>query len=384
MSLAASAINGAERAPDGRLRVLLVCDWFLRYVAPYAIALRGHGVEVALLCRDHALEFEGSVEERDEVFDSLRRAGVKTFVMPGRVMSGRTIPEGLRVARAARHWSPSVVHAQSEIHDPRLLTAVVGYPMALTIHDPEPHWGGRRRPLRVRLLEWAWRTQAQLLIAHGDTLAASLDRAARPVAVVHHGSTVDPAPLPVPETPSVLLFGRLERYKGLTVLLEAMERVWAVRPEVRLIVAGKGTDAAAVPADPRVEAILNYIPEAQICGLFLRGSLAVLPYVDASQSGVGLHAVGHGVPVVVTSVGALPELTLDDSYVVPPGDPRALANALLEHLDDGPAVRQAVLEHARRRFSWDAVAEEAIAVLSDLAVRGVEKDLPLAGCEPTP
>ncbi len=64
-------------------RVLLVCDWFLRYVAPFAEALRRADVEVALLCRDHASEFQGNRGERQSLLDRLLAGGVSLIEMPG-------------------------------------------------------------------------------------------------------------------------------------------------------------------------------------------------------------------------------------------------------------------------------------------------------------
>ena len=362
--------NATSSRGRGPLRVLVVCDWFLRYVTPYVLALRSDGVEAAVLCRDHALEFDGRREERAELLARLRGAGVPIFVMPGRVSSPRAVTGAFRAALATRRWAPNVVHAQSEVHDPRMLAAIAGYPTALTVHDPELHWGSGRRPLRLRLLQSAWRRRAQLLVTHGDALAAALGARDGEVAVIPHGTMVAAEPMPLPEPPGVLLFGRLERYKGLGVLLEAMEEVWARRPETRLIVAGKGLEANGVPTDPRIDARLGYVPESQVDELFRQASLAVLPYVDGSQSGVGLRALGLGVPAIVTRVGALPELALDDSYVVPPRDPRALAAAIHAHLDDGLAVRSAVLERTRRLFGWEAVAARATPVLAEVAARG--------------
>ena len=48
--------------------------------------------------------------------------------------------------------------------------------------------------------------------------------------------------------------------------------------------------------------------------------MAVLPYTQASQSGVGAYALGRGVPLIVSSVGALEDLALDSSFTVPPGN----------------------------------------------------------------
>jgi glycosyltransferase involved in cell wall biosynthesis len=81
-----------------------------------------------------------------------------------------------------------------------------------------------------------------------------------------------------------------------------------------------------------------------------------LPYTQASQSGVGTLAIAAGVPVVVSDLGALPELAHDPSFTFEAGNPRLLAETIVQHLDDGPEVRRAVLRHAQSRFSWNHAA----------------------------
>jgi glycosyltransferase involved in cell wall biosynthesis len=164
----------------------------------------------------------------------------------------------------------------------------------------------------------------------------------------------------------VLFFGRLQRYKGLDVLVTAMQDVWASRPEVRLLVLGDGPEARRLPDDARVEASIGYVPEAAADTAFRRASLVVLPYVQASQSGVGMLALARGVPTVVTSVGSLPELALSSAFVVPPADPAALARAILAQLDHGPDVRRAVLRRARDEFGWDRLGARALRLYEEL------------------
>ena len=43
---------------------------------------------------------------------------------------------------------------------------------------------------------------------------------------------------PLPERPSILFFGRISHYKGVDVLLDAMEAVWRAVPEATLTIAG--------------------------------------------------------------------------------------------------------------------------------------------------
>jgi glycosyltransferase involved in cell wall biosynthesis len=97
----------------------------------------------------------------------------------------------------------------------------------------------------------------------------------------------------------------------------------------------------------------------------------VLPYTQASQSGVGTLAIAAGVPVVVSDVGALPELACESSFVFEAGNPRALAERTLRHLDDGAEVRRTVLRHAQAHFSWERVAELNTELYRELAAENV-------------
>jgi hypothetical protein len=65
------------------MRVLIVCDFLLKYGAQQARSLARVGHDVALLCRSHSLEFGGAADERDELFATLRREGITVIVIPG-------------------------------------------------------------------------------------------------------------------------------------------------------------------------------------------------------------------------------------------------------------------------------------------------------------
>ncbi len=265
--------------------------------------------------------------------------------------------EFLGIRQRLRRWRPDVVHVH-ENHDPRLLVLTTGFRTVFTVHDPVEHLGARAF---TRTEDWIfdrWFARAERLIVHGQALADELATVVGPerIVVIPHGTWPRGEPLPCPSSPSVLLFGRLEHYKGVEVLAAAMPRVWAQRPDARLVVAGAGPAARRVPVDPRVMLLERYIPERDVEPLLAAASLVVLPYTQASQSGVGLLAIAAGVPVVVSDLGALQELVLDPTFVAPTRDPAALAAAILRHLDDGIAIRQTLLRRATERFSWNHVA----------------------------
>jgi alpha-maltose-1-phosphate synthase len=345
------------------LRVLLVCDWFLKTAARHAVALRSTGANVGLLCRTHALEFGGSHEEREELIADVCEAGVDLFEVPGRFSSVRVLPTLGALARSIRSWKPMIVHAHDN-YDPRLFLLTQGYPSLVTVHDPRPHLGARGIGTFRDVIRRAWRARAARLVVHGEeprTTLAAVHRSAK-IVVLPLGIDLEPEPVARPRRPCVLFFGRLEAYKGLRVLLDAMNIVWGSRPEVRLMVVGTGPEEALVPPDPRIDASFGYLPENQISNVFRRASLVVLPYLDGSQSAVGLLALARGIPVVVTEVGSLPELAFSSAFVVPPGDSGALAAGLLRFVDHDDDLRRQVFAHAEANFSWDAVAQKSLEI----------------------
>lgn len=338
------------------MRIAIASDFFLKVIAGQVAGFREHGHDVLLLCRAHAMEFGGNQAERDR---HLAAMGVPVIELPGRRVEPTSIKAAAAARKRIRDFNPDAVLVHENL-DPRMLLAVRGFPIAYLIHDAVPHPGAAPTRLGLRPVEWAWKRVATTIVVHGERIAEQLPEALRrqkPVAVIPHGAdwARDVALAPPPNA-NVLLFGRLEPYKGVEVLIEAMEKVWESAPQATLTIAGRGPAAAVVPEHPRVKLIDRYIPEADVETLFSTASVCVLPYTEASQSGVGLLALSMGVPTVVTDVGALPELAESESRLVPPSDPERLAEAIIETFSCGPTERKATLEFARERFSWEKVA----------------------------
>jgi glycosyltransferase involved in cell wall biosynthesis len=205
-----------------------------------------------------------------------------------------------------------------------------------------------------------------VFVVHSECLGEHLAprKSQRSVAIAH-GVKIRDEPLPLPQQPVVGFFGRLASYKGLDVLAKAMPQVWSARPELQLLVSGWGNCKLGLD-DYRVRVDRRYIPESEIGHFFKRTSLMVLPYTQASQSGVGSMAAGYGVPVIASNVGGLPDLTLDRSYVFSVGDDAELAAAILRHVDDGADVRRRVLEQVAAPRSWEAVGTRLLELYTTL------------------
>jgi glycosyltransferase involved in cell wall biosynthesis len=107
----------------------------------------------------------------------------------------------------------------------------------------------------------------------------------------------------------------------------------------------------------------EYISEATVSELFADATCIVLPYRQATQSGVGAEARRHGRAIVATTVGGLPELVTPDSgRLVPSDDPAALAEAILEVVET-PGLAAEMGRNAAastNEASWGSVAAKTV------------------------
>jgi glycosyltransferase involved in cell wall biosynthesis len=160
----------------------------------------------------------------------------------------------------------------------------------------------------------------------------------------------------------LLTLATLEPRKGLEVVLAALGMLTGGAVDLPLVHVGQpgwgALDAAAEAAKLGVPAgrfrSLGRIDDADLAIVLSRASVLVMP---SRSEGFGLPAVeamAHGVPVVVSDVPALVEVTGPAGAVVPVDSPTALAAAVSRILTD-PALRAAMSENGRERaqdFSW--------------------------------
>jgi glycosyltransferase involved in cell wall biosynthesis len=173
-------------------------------------------------------------------------------------------------------------------------------------------------------------------------------------------------------TDELLFVGRLVPKKGLPHLLDAMPRVLAQRPSVRLSIAGFGPEEASLRAQASrlgIESSVNFLgamPQASLPQLYRRASVFVAPFIrDGSGNQEGLpvvlmEAIGCGCPVVVGEVAGVHDLLGDaaSEVCVDAKNATALATAILATLDDPErATEQAkrIRDAAVSRVDWDVI-----------------------------
>ncbi len=164
--------------------------------------------------------------------------------------------------------------------------------------------------------------------------------------------------------------GRLERHKGVHVLLAALADV----PDTRLDIVGAGPAAAELAAQAAESGIGGRVsfrgpltaPELAVA--YRSFDVLAVPSLPTARwleqfGRVVVEAMASGVPVLASSSGALPDVVADAGLLVPPGDVAAWSRALKElHAPELRAeLGRAGLSRAPE-FTWAAVAERMIAL----------------------
>ena len=178
----------------------------------------------------------------------------------------------------------------------------------------------------------------------------------------------------------VLFMGRLSRPRGIDVLFDAIPAVLARHPEARIVLAGVAETAAQ---EPRLRAevarrgvaervtFLGSLEGAERARAWASASVFVAPSRIEAFPLVIPEAMACGVPMVVSAVGAIPDFVRDgeDGFLVPPGDPAALADRIGRLLDDEP-LRQRIAarlrERATREFDIEVAADRVRSILRDV------------------
>lgn len=166
----------------------------------------------------------------------------------------------------------------------------------------------------------------------------------------------------------ILFFGFIRKYKGLDILLEAMndERIKAAG--IELIVAGEYYSDKELYTDiidkhqlKNVHMLTEFIPNSDVRYYFSASDLVVQPYRTATQSGITQVAYHFEKPMVVTNVGGLPEIVPHGKVgFVTEIDPTAIATAILQFYNEGiPNVENNLIEE-KKKYSWEMFVKKLL------------------------
>ncbi len=253
----------------------------------------------------------------------------------------------------------AVVTLMPHIWSPMLAPAIkrLGISYVTVAHDAVAHPGD---PTGI-LTPWLLRdvALADLVVTLSQSVADRLvsERRVAPCQVLplfhpdlHYGEQL-PQRQRSREAPlRLLFFGRMMKYKGLPLLLDAIEMLRSEGVNLTLCVAGLGNIDSERPRLVALgaEVINSWIEDSAVGPLLHRHDAMVVSYIEASQSGVAATAFGNFLPVVGVPVGGIAEQVIDGrTGVLAQGlDARSLANAI-RRLTVDHELYESICKHLR-------------------------------------
>lgn len=161
-----------------------------------------------------------------------------------------------------------------------------------------------------------------------------------------------------------LFFGFIRQYKGLDILIQALE-LMPDHVDFRLLIAGEyyaGEDQikSQIQQSPKSDKILEhtYFIKDEDVGLYFSASDVVIqPYRNATQSGVTPLAYHFEIPMIVTNVGALPDLVPSSLGIVCEPNPESLASAMQQMIgfDHITFAKEIITE--KKKLSWETLTQ---------------------------
>jgi phosphatidylinositol alpha-mannosyltransferase len=286
--------------------------------------------------------------------------------LPNVILSPRTVP---RIARALARERFDLLH----IHEPMTPAIGVGTlalarcPVVATFHaSGELAWTKMGMPIWGFLLD-----RIDVRVAVSEAAARSAQAyAPGEYEIVPNGVLIPPEADPCGRSHTVLFVGRQEQRKGLPVLLRAWPdihartgarlRVVGADPlAVRLLIAREGVRSDAID-------VLGFLSQEALTEELLAAKVMAAPSLGGESFGMVLtRAFACATPVVASDIpGYRDVMTNEAGVLVPPGDPAALADALVALL--GEEQRRRILGAnarlvAQEHYSWDQIAKRLLA-----------------------
>lgn len=351
-----------------KLKVVLLAFWYPEYLIGLANSLSNR-MEVFLMLPS-CYEKEYSMTIRDEV---------KTyFFKQPRQRYPTNLITVYNIIKRINKFKPKIIHIQDSYPWFSFgLPFLKKYKLMMTIHDPIQHKGEKK--IRDYFRDFSHRIFSNHFIVHGEKLKEEFTRKYKinkdKVDVIPHGSLESVKNYSekkfIEKKNTVLFFGRIYEYKGLDYLIRAEPLIREKIPDIRIVIAGKGENFSRyrkLIKNKESFIIYNrYIPNEELPKHYQEASIVVLPYIEASQSGVVPVAYAFKKAVVITNVGSIPEMVDNGKtgIIVPPRNVKKLAEAII-YLLKKDKVRKAMGDNGYRKMkkelSWDEVAKKTIMV----------------------
>jgi glycosyltransferase involved in cell wall biosynthesis len=195
-----------------------------------------------------------------------------------------------------------------------------------------------------------------------DSQIALIPNAVQAESKIQKNQTSSPQPI-------FLSVGRLERNKGFHILLEALSRSKSLPSNWKSIIVGEGSEQSSLKALSRRLGLNSKIlfpgkiSNEKLEEIYASAGVFIHPTIYEGSSLVTLEAMKHGLPVIATRTGGLPDKVFpgQNGWLVNANDPSQLAGAIEQacaEIERWRIFGRRSLEIVQERFSWNVIGKQ--------------------------
>lgn len=157
-----------------------------------------------------------------------------------------------------------------------------------------------------------------------------------------------------------LFFGFIRKYKGLELLIDAIELLNPVKNNCVLVIAGEyyagekelSEKIKSCTYKEQIFEHTHFINDDEVSIYFSAANAVVQPYLHATQSGVTPLAYHFEVPMIVTNVGALPDMVPEGIGLIAQPEAHSLATAMKEMLYFDTTTFEKTIKKEKSKYDW--------------------------------
>lgn len=151
----------------------------------------------------------------------------------------------------------------------------------------------------------------------------------------------------------LLFLGRIGKYKGIEMLLDAIslaeDEIWEL-----LTIAGMPLYTIEIPKNKKISMVKSWLSEERMAELLNTHDVLVLPYRSATQSGIITLGISAAIPMICTRVGGLVEQLTENEAIWVDSNPESLLKGI-RHMSKNPTAYEAIHQNLlirNKNFSW--------------------------------
>lgn len=165
----------------------------------------------------------------------------------------------------------------------------------------------------------------------------------------------------------ILYLGAINAYKGLPILVDAVEKMQALPHQWKFVIAGSGKDECLkrVVNNNRFILINRFLQNSEVAELFSNASAVVCPYITMSQSGIPQTAFAFGTPVVASDLEGFKEVIVngENGFLFETGNADSLLDCLNKIMNSSSVMhilKEGALKFSdiHHEYSWTYIAQQ--------------------------